>query len=435
MSVVVGIRREDKNKWEARVPLLPEDLAELQRRHGLRFLVQPSSIRAYGDEEFRSAGIEVAEDLDAASLVVAVKEIPVELLRPEKVYLYFAHVIKGQPYNMPMLRRLMELGCSLVDYERIIDDRNRRLVFFGIHAGYAGMIETLWCLGRRLESRGLSTPLAEVRHAYEYDGLESAKNHLREIGERIKSDGLDPALAPMVFGVSGYGNVSRGAQEILDCLAVAEIEPAALPTAAARGGDAPAPLIKVVFKEEHMVRPAEPGVPFQLQDYYDHPEKYRGMFDLHLPHLDVLTNTIYWDERYPRLVTREWVKHEGAAARLQVIGDISCDIEGSIEITLKATQPDEPCFTYDAASDGVTMGCAGPGPAVMAVDNLPCELPREASQHFSRTLRDMVPALATADWNAPFEQLELPSQLKRAVIVHRGELTPDYRHLKDYLND
>jgi len=435
MSVTVGIRREDKNRWEARVPLLPGDLADLQSRHGLRFLVQPSPIRAYGDDEFRRAGIEVTEDLDPASLIVAVKEIPVGLLRPGKAYLFFAHVIKGQPHNMPMLRRLLELGCSLVDYERILDDRNRRLVFFGIHAGYAGMIETLWCLSRRLRQTGRPDPLAGVRHAYEYEDLEAARSHLRRIGERIRRDGLDATLHPLVFGLSGYGNVSRGAREILDCLPVTEVTPAALPAAAVRGGAAPAPLLKVVFKEEHMVRPVEPGAPFVLQDYYVHPEKYEGIFERHLPHLDVLVNTIYWDERYPRLVTREWARQEAGRARLQVIGDISCDIEGSIEFTLRATQPDAPCFTYDPGSDSAKSGCAGPGPTVMAVDNLPCELPREASQHFSRTLRGMLPALASADWTAPFERLDLPAELKRAVIVHRGELTPDYRHLKDYLDD
>jgi saccharopine dehydrogenase (NAD+, L-lysine-forming) len=334
-----------------------------------------------------------------------------------------------------MLRRLLELGCSLVDYERILDDRNRRLVFFGVHAGHAGMIETLWCLSRRLRGLGLHDPLDGMKHAYEYDDLQAAKDHLRQLGERIRRDGLGDALHPLVFGVSGYGNVSRGAQEVLDCLPVTEVTPEALPAAAARGGSAPGPLLKVVFKEEHMVRPVEPGAPFELQDYYDHPEKYRGDFERHLPHLDVLVNTIYWEERYPRLVTREWARRQAGRARLQVIGDISCDIEGSIELTLKATQPDAPCFTYDPASDSVTMGCAGPGPAVMAVDNLPCELPREASQHFSRTLRGMVPALAAADWTAPFERLDLPPELKRAVIVHRGKLTPDYAHLKDFLDD
>jgi alpha-aminoadipic semialdehyde synthase len=438
LGAIIGIRREDKNEWEARVPLIPDDLAELRDRHGVRFLVQPSPIRAYQDAAYRDAGIEIAEDLGPAGVIIAVKEIPTALLRAGKTYVYFAHVIKGQPHNMEMLQRLLELGCSLVDYERIVDSRNRRLIFFGVHAGYAGMIETLWSLSGRYAALGLPDPFADVRHAYEYEGLDAAKSHLREIGRRIARDGLDERLSPLVFGVAGYGNVSRGAQEILDCLPVAEVDPEALPSAAARGGSPPAPLLKAVFKEEHMVRPVEPGVPFALNDYYEHPERYSADFERHLGHLDVLVNTIYWDERYPRLVTRDWARRThgaGSGGRLQVIGDISCDIEGSIEMTLKATMPDEPCFTYDPATDEVRMGCEGPGPVVMAVDNLPCELPRESSQHFSASLRSMVPALAAADWTADLESLQLPPELKTALIVHRGELTPDYRHLQEYLRN
>jgi alpha-aminoadipic semialdehyde synthase len=148
----------------------------------------------------------------------------------------------------------------------------------------------------------------------------------------------------------------------------------------------------------------------------------------------VLVNTIYWDEPYPRLVTREWVRHhygKGRRPRLQVIGDISCDIEGSIEITLQVTEPSEPSFTYDPESDSVRPGCEGPGPVVMAVDNLPSEMSRESSRHFSESLRGLVPALAATDWSADFERLDLPPELKTAVIAHRGELAPQYRHLKE----
>ena len=438
MPLVVGIRREDKNKWEGRIPLTPADIADLSQRHGLQFIVQPSTIRAFADDEFREAGIRVEEDLGPAGLVLAVKEIPTELLRPDKRYLYFAHVIKGQPYNMPMLRRLLELNCTMLDYERIVDEQGRRLIFFGVQAGHAGMIETLWCLGRRLESRGIQTPLTAVRHAYEYDDLAAAKSHIREIGERIDRGALDDALRPLVFGVAGYGNVSRGAQEILDCFPIREVAVEELPTAARRGASGGDPLVKVVFKEEHLVRPVEPGAPFELQDYYDHPERYQGCFDRHLPHLDVLVNTIYWTERYPRLVTREWARQNfdgERSARLQVIGDISCDIEGSIEFTLKVTEPDAPCFVYDPRSNTVAMGCDGPGPAVMAVDNLPSEMPREASQHFSNGLREIVPTLAETDWSVGFEALDLPHHLKTAVITHHGRLTPEYAYLKEHLKD
>jgi len=148
-------------------------------------------------------------------------------------------------------------------------------------------------------------------------------------------------------------------------------------------------------------------------------------------------NTIYWEERYPRLVTRKWVKHAwhgDTAPRLQVIGDISCDIDGSIEVTGKATTPDNPCYVHDAATGELHDGVEGHGPVVMSVDNLPCELPRESSEHFSAVLRDMVPALAAADFRRDLAMLDLPPHLKKAVIAHRGELAPAYAYLKEVLD-
>jgi len=450
MDVILGIRREDKNQWERRVPLTPSDVAELQKEGGLRCLVQASPIRVFTDQEYRDAGAEVVEDLSPAAIVLAVKEIPIKELRPERAYVFFAHVIKGQNYNMPMLQHLLDSGCSLVDYERIVDEQGRRLIFFGVEAGQAGALETLWALGQRLKAQGVGTPLSELRHAYEYENLAAAKEHLRAIGQAILEEGPGHSVSsgdpggtgaessqgfpwPMVFGVAGYGNVARGCQEILDCLPIGEVSVADLPEAR---NSSTLPFLKVTFKEEDMVKPAQEGASFELQDYYQHPEKYAGRFEDHLPHLDVLLNTIYWDERYPRLVTREWARANYSSdreARLQVIGDISCDVEGSIELTLQTTQPDEPCFVYDPVTDSATPGVEGSGPAVMAVDNLPCELAREASEHFSHALRTMVLELARADWSADFETLDLPSHLKKAVIVHRGALTPDYQYLTRYL--
>jgi saccharopine dehydrogenase (NAD+, L-lysine-forming) len=422
VTKTIGIRREDKNEWERRVPLIPSDIAELGADVA-RFVVQPSPIRIFKDGDYRDAGIEVLEDLDPADVVIAVKEIPIELLRPDKVYVFFAHVIKGQPYNMALLARLLELRCTLIDYEKIANDRGQRLIFFGLHAGYAGMIETLWALGQRLKAEGIESPLAEVRQSYEYDGLEAAKEHLREIGPRLEPiDGR-----PLVIGLAGYGNVSKGAQEVLDCLPHTEVSVDDL--AGASGSDAA--VVKVVFREEHMVRPREGA--FELQDYYQHPEKYDGCFEEHLPHLDVLVNTIYWEDRYPRLVTRAWAKGQ-PAPRLRIIGDISCDVEGSVELTVEATHPDKPCFTYDARTDSVAMGIADRGIVIMAVDNLPCELPRASSRYFSNVLKPMVKELAAADYAAGFDALALPPHLKRAVITHKGELTPDYQYLRTHLD-
>lgn len=431
MRTMFGIRREDKNEWERRTPLVPTDASDLQTKLEVPVLVQPSHVRVYTDDEYRAAGIAVSEDLAPASVIFAIKEIAPQLLLPRKTYVFFAHVVKGQPHNMPMLQRVMELGCSLVDYEKITDDQKRRLIFFGRHAGYAGMIETLRCLGQRLAASGVPTPLSEVRSAFEYRDLNEAKAHITALGDEIAHQA---GARPLICGFSGYGNVSTGAQEVFDCLRPVEMPVADL--AAAASATAGPRLVKVVFREEDMVERKEHNLPFNLQEYYDHPERYEGCFGKHLPHLDVLVNCIYWERRYPRLVTREWARKNylpGCAPRLKVIGDISCDIEGSVELTLRATEPDHPCYVYLPEQDSVRDGVEGNGPVIMAVDNLPCEVPRESSEYFSSVLRNMVAPLVNTDWQVPFEKLELPPYLKRAVIVHQGCLTPDYQYIQEHL--
>lgn len=438
MGLVIGIRREDKNEWERRVPLIPADLHDLQRDHSLEFLVQTSPIRCFDDASYGAAGVRVVEDLAPARVVLAVKEIPLPLLERNKVYFFFSHTIKGQGYNMPLLRRLMDLGTTLIDYERIADAQGKRLIFFSVHAGYAGMIDSLYCLGQRYAALGRSTPLTEMIPAHSYDSLEAAKEHLRALGERIRTAGMGDRRRPLVIGLAGYGNVYRGCREILDCLPTRGISVEELPELAEKPIAEVGPILTVVFKEEHLVEPRSPQAQFVLSDYYARPGNYRGVFERHLPHLDLLVNAIYWEPRYPRLVTVDWVKRNYAGAqpppRLQVIGDISCDIGGSIEITLKAPQPDNPCFNYDPHEGVARDGVEGDGPVVMSIDNLPCEIPAESSTHFSTALKGMLPDLVDVDFAADFPSLNLPSYLKKAVVVHRGELTPDYRYLQEYLD-
>jgi len=183
------------------------------------------------------------------------------------------------------------------------------------------------------------------------------------------------------------------------------------------------------------VEPISPEDEFELQDYYDHPEKYRGKFNTYLPHLSVLVNCTYWETKYPRLVTKADLRQLYAKGepRLHVIGDISCDVEGAIEGTVKCTEPGEPVFVYDPFEDRAIDGVEGRGPVIMAVDILPSELPRDASEYFSGVLMDYVTAIAQADYAVPFEELALPPEIKRAVIVYQGKLTPDYGYLEQYV--
>ncbi|MBN1314747.1 MAG: hypothetical protein JXA42_04745 [Anaerolineales bacterium] len=432
----VGIRREDKNEWERRVPVIPDHVANMIQNKGLTFCIQPSDIRAFSDEDYRIAGASVVENLsEECPVVFAVKEIPIDFFRPEGVYMYFAHVIKGQAYNMPMLQHLIDLNCTLIDYEKVEDERGRRLIFFGRYAGLAGMIDSLWTLGQRLEWEGITTPFSQIEPAHRYPNAQAAKDAIRQVGEQIASEGLPAELAPFVCGFAGYGNVSRGAQEIYDLLSVEEISPADLLNLPEKSA-VRKKVYKVVFKEVDTVKPRDPAAAFDLMDFFGHPEKYQSQFDQYIPHLSMLINAIYWTKASPRLVTKAYLREtyqKNPRPKLKVIGDISCDIEGGIEATIMATEPDAPVFVYDPLKGEAIMGVAGQGPSIMAVDNLPCELPVESSTDFSTVLKDYVPAIVKADYSLPFEECLLPPEIKRAVIVYRGELTPEFKYLEKFL--
>lgn len=435
MVAMIGVRREDKSEWERRVPLTPQDAATLQEQ-GIQIIIQSSATRAFSDQEFMRAGISVQEDISACRVILGIKEIPKDVFEANKTYVFFAHVIKGQEYNMPMLEKMLKLECTLIDYERVVDEKNRRLIFFGWHAGVAGMIDTLWTLGQRLSWQGVANPFSVLQQTRAYHDLAEAKTALLQTRSRIESEGLPESLTPLMVGIAGYGNVGRGAQEMLDLLPVIEIEPDEIASVAASTDHSRHHIYKTVFKEWHMVEPLEPDAAFELQEYYRQPEKYRGIFEQYLPHLTVLVNAIFWTERYPRLVTKAYLEHlykDERDPRLRVIGDISCDVEGAIECTVKATEPGDPVYVYNPLDRTVRDGHQEDGIVIMAVDILPSELPREASVDFSRVLTPFIPSLAHCDFSAPLEQCNLPPELKRAVIVHRGRLTPDYLYLQDFL--
>ncbi len=438
MRHLVGIRREDKNKWEARVPITPAHVSELGSELPVDFVVQTSLIRVFSDSDYEKAGARVAESLDDCPVVFAVKEIPTRLLQEGRTYIYFSHTIKGQPYNMEMLKRLMELKCQLIDYECIVDEKGRRLVFFGRHAGLAGMIDALWALGQRLEWEGGDpNPFGAARQAFRYRDLPDAKESLTEVGKAIAKNGIPESLAPMVFGFAGYGNVSQGAQEILDLFPVIEVDPDELPGLFEKGSFSTKHLYKTVFHERHMVAPRNDGDLFELQDYYDHPEKYRSDFNRYLPYLSVLMNCIFWTEEYPRLITNDEIAGLFASVespRFRVVGEISCDPGGSVEFLVKTTDSGNPVFVYDLETGKALDGVAGKGPVLVGVDNLPCELPLESSGHFSESLKPYFGAIAMADYTLPYDALDLPLPIKKALILHQGELTPDYRYMKEFIS-
>lgn len=436
MSGHIGIRREDKNEWERRVPLVPTDVGMLKRRHEIAVSLQPFPTRAFRDSEYIGVGAGIDESLEGCNVVLGIKEMPIDFFKPDLTYMFFAHVIKGQAYNMPMLRRILDTGCNLLDYEKITDESGRRLVFFGCEAGQAGMIDTLWALGLRLDEEGIDNPFSGIRKATEYSRLTAAEVAIEDVGMQIEEHGVPEAIHPVVFGFAGYGNVSNGAQGVLSYMPVIEVTPAELLNPPLDLFDSREHIYKVEFREEDMVEPIDQDQPFELQDYYDHPEKYRGVFAQYVPHLTVLMNCIFWTPKYPRLVTKKLIQdlYKVGEPKLKMIGDISVDVEGAVEVTLKTTDPGNPVFVYDVDTGTARDGVKGNGPVILAVDNLPAELPRESSTRFSETLTPFIPNLAKADFSREFDKLELDPPMKRALICYHGSLTPGFEYLHEYLD-
>jgi alpha-aminoadipic semialdehyde synthase len=430
MTVKIGIISEHKS-GEGRIPLIPAQIQKLQSENPqVSFIVSPSNQRAFKDDEFSSIDIEMSSVLSAANLVVAVKEIKIENIHSNQAYIFFSHTIKGQDYNMPLLQHVLDVGATLIDYELISDHLDRRLVFFGRHAGLAGSVNSLWSYGQRLKAQGIDSPFLKIMQAKEYKDLADIEIAIEEVGPELTAWMADKP--PLVIGVTGYGNVSKGAQHILDILPLVEISADDLlenDLSIYQGK-----ILKVVFKEEDMFEPRDASAVFELQDYFSHPEKYQSKFNTYINRLNILINCIFWNTDCPRLISIDEIKaHYLTEPSLSVVGDITCDIDGSIQFNVGATYSSDPSYVYDLESGDKKFGFEGVGPVVMAVDNLPAELPREASEAFGEALLPFIPAMGICDYSKAFEELDLPDEVKKAVIAHRGQLTPKFEYLNTFL--
>ena len=433
----IGIRREDKSPWERRVPLVPADIAHLIRDESIPIAIQPSANRIFADEEFREAGAQVSEDLSHCDIVLGIKELPLSSIQPSKTYMLFSHTIKGQPHNMPMLRRLLDHRCTLLDHELVTGEDGKRLIAFGRFAGIAATIDALWILGRRFLEEGIRTPFVAMKPAHSFADLEEARRAVLELGENIRRHGLPQAARPLVFGLTGRGNVGSGVREILDLLPAVEVRPeelgAAQDSAVIEGRAA----LLAHWQTEELVAPRDPRVSFSRESYRADPHAYRSLFAASLPHLTVLLHGIQWSFAAPRFVTRKdlqelWEKEN--APRLRVIADITCDVNGSLECTVRTTDPGNPAYVYDPQTGATVDGVAGRGPVVVPVEIFPAEFPKDASRHFSQALAPMVAGLARMNPVLGPADPQLPRPLQRSAIAAHGRLVPPWEEkLRDAL--
>ncbi|KAM3224414.1 hypothetical protein ACQJBY_057662 [Aegilops geniculata] len=437
---VIGILAETVNMWERRAPLTPSHCARLvlgggKRESGVnRIIVQPSTKRIHHDAQYEDAGCEISEDLSECGLIVGIKQPKLEMILPDRAYAFFSHTHKAQKENMPLLDKIMEERVSLFDYELIVDDDGKRMLAFGKFAGRAGLIDFLHGLGQRYLSLGYSTPFLSLGQSHMYPSLAAAKAAVIAIGEEIATYGLPSGICPIVFAFTGSGNVSQGAQEIFKLLPHTFVDAEKLPELFAGKSLPPHhqstrrafQLYGCVVTSKDMVAPKDPSRCFDKADYYAHPEHYRPVFHERIaPYASAIVNCMYWERRFPRLLSIDQLQQlMKNGCPLVGISDITCDIGGSIEFVNKSTSIERPFFRYDTSTNLYHDDMEGDGVICLAVDILPTEFSREASQHFGDILSRFVTSLASAKG-----LLELPSHLRRACIAYAGKLTPLYEYI------
>jgi alanine dehydrogenase len=398
-KIRIGILRETKNPPDRRVPLTPVQCRDLMDQYPeLEIRVQPSGYRCFSDEEYLQEGIQLQEDLSECQVLMGVKEVEPETLLDLKTYFFFSHTAKKQPYNRGLLQDIVARGITLVDYEYLTRENRERVVAFGRWAGIVGAYNGLRAYGLH-EGAYMLNPATQCRDLQELQ---------RETG---KVD-LDQSR----ILVTGGGRVAGGAMEILQAAGVEEV--------------APDSYLEGKFTHAVFTRldpwhytKRKGGAPFDFDHFIAHPEAYENNMHPYASVTDILITCHFWDPRAPVMLTREELADESMPVR--IIADISCDINGPIASTIRASTIAEPFYGYEAVSGSETDPFAAGSITVMAVDNLPGELPRDASSDFGYALiRHVIPELTG---------IQQTGMIQRATIAADGALAQEFRYLKSYL--
>ena len=400
MPFTLGLLREGKTLPDQRVALTPNKCVEAQAAHpGLRVVVQSSPHRSYADAEYRALGLEVRDDVSACDVLLGVKEVPVDLLIPHKTYCIFSHTVKQQPANRGLLRAVLDKGITLVDYELLTNARGERIVAFGRYAGIVGAYNGLLTYGRK---HGLFA-LKPAHACVDMDDMQEEYFKVKQ-------------LPPIKIAVTGSGRVAQGAFEVLDRMGIRRVSVYDYLYL-----DFHEPVYAQLRSSDYNRR--RDGRVWDTADFHQHPAAYESTFGLFLPVTDLLIACAYWHPAAPRLFAEADTRRPDF--RPTVIADVTCDVNGSIPTTQRASTIAAPAYDYDPATGQLAPPYSGPAHlTVMAVDNLPCELPRNASRDFGRQLIDAVlPHLLGGDPEGV---------VARATIARGGQLTERYRYLAGY---
>ena len=452
MNNVIGIMREGISKrGEKRVAITPKYAKEIVNwEHKL--IVQPAKHpetseikRAFADREYKNAGAEISEDISRAKVIFGLKEIHINRLLPNKAYYTFSHTHKGQIKNRSMLKKLVDLDSTLIDYELITDEKdNRKITAFTYNAGYAGMVDTLWTLGKRLNLLGTQNPFDFIPQAVEGQDLLSVKNILRKVAKKIEIEGTPKIIPPIIVCFLGKGKTAHGAREIFDILPHSNIKLSELENIYKNGSRNKLYALQIQpdeiyrFKKE-VNNKAESfnklNALERLKYYLANPNFFETNLDKVLPYTSILMNCVIWSHDYPRSVTKKLMREIYSKHNtLMAIGDITCDPNGSIEFS-KETWIDNPVYIYNPKDGTIKDGFEGEGIAVMAVTNLPCEFSSDASTQFSENLYPFLKDIVSANYNDGLHDSNLPEEIKRAVIMWKGRFTKRYSYMKEYIEN
>ncbi|MDV6168136.1 NAD(P)-dependent oxidoreductase [Flavobacterium sp. DG1-102-2] len=396
-----GIITERKSPPDKRVVFSPEELAELRNNYPqAEIKVEASEIRVFTDAEYTAKGFEVSTDMSDCDVLIGVKEVPVDDLIPQKKYIFFSHTIKKQPHNQKLLQAIIDKEIDLYDHETFVDADGKRLIGFGKYAGNVGAYNCIRALGVKYELFNL--PKAETLHD---------KSMLIA---RLKKQ----VLPPVKIVLTGFGKVGMGAKEMLDGMKIKEVS---VENYFSKNYTEP---VYVHIDVEHYNRRKD-GKPFDKNEFYHDPSGYESDFARFSKESDIFIAGHFYGNNAPVILSADMLK--AADNRIKIVADISCDINGPVACTLRSSTIAEPFYGYHP-SEGVEVDVHHPASiVVMAVDNLPCELPKDASEGFGRMFLDhIIPAFFNNDKDGV---------LSRSQITDNGRLTERFSYLKDYITE
>lgn len=394
----IGILREGKMPRDKRVPFTPDQCKAIVRQFkDVELYVQPSDWRSYTNAEYEKAGVKMKEDLSDCDILMGIKEVPVKDLLPGKKYMFFSHTIKKQPHNKALMKAMLDNKVQMIDYECLTDTSFNRIIGFGHYAGLVGAYNGVLGYGKKYN-------LFDLKPAHQcHDKLEM-KEEFRKV-----------RLPNIKVIVTGNGRVANGAIELVGALHLRRITPFEFSNYSYR---------EATYTQLHSpnYNETKDGSAWDTNRFYAHPEEFRSTFGKYTRYCDLLIHCSYWNPLAPKLFSKEDMRSPDF--RISVIADVTCDMNGSIPSTTRPSTIADPFYGYNPITEQEGPAFSHDTITVMAIDNLPCELPRDASEDFGKELIEKVlPALLVNDDDGLID---------RGSICKAGQLMPRFEYLRDY---